>query len=430
MAQPSSITLTQPLTTLLPREQIEQEAQRLGVVVRRRVADIYVLVCTLVLGFQEGSHRSIAALHWAYQEATGHYLARSAFYDRFTPKLVSLLRSLAQEAITASGATCGVPPKLLASFRELLVLDTTVVRLHAFLAKAYAARRTNHTQAAAKLHVLMNVLDGSPRGVKLTAERVHDQVPWRRVGRWVQGSLLLFDLGYFCYHLFDRIDHHGGFFLTRLKANANPRIVALHRQWRGQSIPLVGLRLKEVLPRLRRQVLDVEVEVDFRRRSYLGHQSRAQRTFRLIAILNQETGAYHTYITNLPVDQLPAEDVRAVYALRWQVELLFKGLKSHGRLEQLPSSNQAIVEAWVWASVLATLASQALYRLIRAAVSPERFVPLLRWAAVWGRTVGYLLHLIFHPDGGAADRLMDVLVREAMDPNVHRQKRAINLSRA
>jgi hypothetical protein len=40
----------------------------------------------------------------------------------------------------------------------------------------------------------------------------------------------------------------------------------------------------------------------------LGHQSRAQRTFRLIAILNQETGAYHTYITNLPVDQLPAED--------------------------------------------------------------------------------------------------------------------------
>jgi IS4 transposase len=391
---------------------------------------IHTLVWTLVLGFQEGARRSIATLHWAYQKATGHHLSRSSFYERFTPKLATLLRNLAQEAITSLRPASGVPPPLLASFRELLALDATVVRLHALLAKAYAACRTNHTQAAAKLHVVMNVLDGSPSRVKLTPERVHDQTPWRRLGLWVQGCLLLFDLGYFCYHLFDRIDRNGGFFLTRLKANANPMIVALHRQWRGQSIEVVGKRLKEVLPSLRRQVLDVEVEVQFQRRAYLGYQSRARRTFRLIALRHQETGEYHVYLTNLPADQLPAEDVQAVYALRWQVELLFKALKTHGRLEQLPSSNQAIVEAWVWASVLAAAASQALYRLIRASVPQERFMPLLRWAAVFSRTVTDLLRLLLYPNTSEADRLMSLLVREAMDPNVNRKKRAIYLSRA
>lgn len=192
----------------------------------------------------------------------------------------------------------------------------------------------------------------------------------------------------------------------------------------------MGKRLKEVLPNLRRQVLDVEVEVQFQRRAYLGQHSKAHRTFRLLGIRNQETGEYHVYLSNLPTHRLPAEDVQAVYALRWQVELLFKALKTHGRLEQLPSSNQAIVEAWVWASVLAVAASQALYRLIRAAVPLERFVPLLRWAAVFSRTAQYLLHLLLHPDVSEGYRLMDLLVKEAVDPNVNRKKRAISLSRA
>lgn len=41
------------------------------------------------------------------------------------------------------------------------------------------------------------------------------------------GRLLLFDLGYFRYQLFDAIGRQGGYFLTRLKQNANPEIIAL-----------------------------------------------------------------------------------------------------------------------------------------------------------------------------------------------------------
>jgi IS4 transposase len=250
------------------------------------------------------------------------------------------------------------------------------------------------------------------------------------VGPWLKGCLLLFDLGYFCYGLFERIDQNGGFFLTRCKANANPLIVAVHRQWRGRSIPLAGQDLQDVLPKLRRKVLDVEVEVEFKKQPYLGHRSKGRRTFRLIAIRNDDTMAYHVYLTNLPPEGLPAEDVRGVYALRWQVELLFKVLKSQERLEQLPSGNQAIVEAWVWASILATVASQALYRLVRGFVERHRFMPVLRWAGVFARVASDLLRLLFHPVPSEADRLLELLVREAADPNVNRKKRAFDLSRS
>ena len=38
-------------------------------------------------------------------------------------------------------------------------------------------------------------------------------------------------------------------------------------------------------------------------------------------------------MTNLPRERWPAEKVMALYRCRWQIELLFKELKSHNRLK-------------------------------------------------------------------------------------------------
>ena len=102
--------------------------------------------------------------------------------------------------------------------------------------------------------------------VKVTGERANGHRTLQ-MGPWVEGRLLLFDLGYFRYQRFDAIDRNGGSFITRLAANADPCIVATHRQWRARSIELEGKRLKEVAGRLKQDVLDVEVEVAF------GHDS-------------------------------------------------------------------------------------------------------------------------------------------------------------
>ena len=49
-------------------------------------------------------------------------------------------------------------------------------------------------------------------------------------------------------------------------------------------------------------------------------------------------------LTNVPPERLAAEDISQTYALRWQVELLFKAMKSHGHLAQLPSTKKAAVD--------------------------------------------------------------------------------------
>ncbi len=423
MAHAQRIALRGQLTSVLPAARIRARARELGVVRRERRVDIVALVWTLALGFGAGAERTIAGLRHAFGRATGRHLVPSAFYDRFTPALARLMKTLVAEVLDDL-----VPPTRslvaeFAAFRDVLAIDSTVLRLHDLLARAFAACRTNHTLAAAKFHVVMNVAGRGLRSVKLTGERVHDG-PVLRAGPWVRGRLLLFDLGYYRFQLFDRIAQEGGYFLSRLKEGANPLITATYTTWRGRAVPLVGERLQDVLRRLQREVLDVEVEVCFRRRAYKGSRAGARARFRLVGVRNEATHRYHLYVTNVPVETLPAERVAALYAARWSVELLFREWKQSYRLDDLPSRKRHVVESLLYASILTLAASRALHRALAARMKRlAHRLPEERWATLFAEAAFDLLCVLVGPRAlrrSLTRRAARFLTHEAVDPNAGR----------
>ncbi|NDD31373.1 MAG: hypothetical protein EB084_24240 [Proteobacteria bacterium] len=58
-----------------------------------------------------------------------------------------------------------------------------------------------------------------------------------------------------------------------------------------------------------------------------------KKVLRLVAIYNTEARRYHAYLTNVPPGDLVAADIGVIYGARWQVELIFKQLKSNYRIE-------------------------------------------------------------------------------------------------
>jgi putative transposase len=426
MARVQSTTSRSVLNSVISNGLILSHAETFGVVRRRRKVDIVALVWSLVLGFQVGADRTIEGLRHAYQRAAGRGIVRSSFYKRLNTRLAKLLRKLALEAMDTLRDSAAAPRGYLSGFRELLAIDATVLRLHKLLAKNYAGSRTNHSKAAAKLHMVMNVIDGSPRKVRVTDGRTGDTVPWRYLGQWVQGSILLIDLGYYSFQLLDRIGQNGGFYVSRMKSNANQKIIADNRPSRGRSIDVVGKTIQDVLPRLKRKTLDVEVELKFKRRPYAGHRSRGTCRARLVAVYDEKAECYHGYFTNIPPERLASEDIRYTYALRWQVEILFKTMKQHGHLDHLPSRKKAVVDCLIWASVLSLIASQALFRRVRQAIPRERYVPLLRWSSLFSRVAEDLLWIVLSKSGRTSDaELLELLLREAPDPNRQRKNRGL-----
>ena len=397
MARPRTLSPRAILRKLFPSGALERLARETGAVERKRKVKIDALFWTVVLGFGTGRKRTLAGLRRAYEKTTGQRVEESSFYNRFTPGLVRMLKHAAAEAFVQSLGVGRALQGHLAAFRDVILTDSTVVRLHDFLEKVYPACRTNHTLAALKAHAIMSVTGAGKQSIKVTSERCHDG-PVFKVGQWVAGTLLLFDLGYYRFQLFSCIRRNGGYLVSRLKSTANPVIVALNRKHRGRAVPVVGEQLLDVVGRLHRAVV--------------------------AGIRDEDTGDYHLYITNVPPEMLAAEDIQSTYALRWEVELLFKEWKSHYRLGDMPSRKKVVVEALLYASLLTLVVSRRLLDALRRqhARAAQR-LKTRRWAAVFESIAQDLLAVVVRPIATVRDlesRITRTLLHEAPDPNVSR----------
>jgi len=187
----------------------------------------------------------------------------------------------------------------------------------------------------------------------------------------------------------------------------------------------VGKKLRDILPRLKREILDVEVEVEFKRRKYKGKQSTVKRRFRMVCAFNSESGKYHTYLTNIRVDILSAEEIALLYGARWEIELIFKELKSHYRMDQIPSENPNIVKCLIWVAILTLMCSRRILRLVRNA-NPEnanRYTHL-RWAKVFTEQADRLLTEVLECMELKLDMLTlyNIYLGHGCDPNVMRER--------
>ena len=63
----------------------------------------------------------------------------------------------------------------------------------------------------------------------------------------------------------------------------------------------------------------------------------------MVAVLNEEEQKYHVYITNIPSDVLKPEEIATPYRKRWEIELIFKELKSKYALDVVNTTNPQIL---------------------------------------------------------------------------------------
>jgi len=414
MARSTNTWIAQSLTNLLPRRRIVRLAAKLGVVRRRRKLDIVALVHCLVLGFSAGERRTLTGLRRAYVRTTGTRLAPSSFHARFSEELTSLMRTLSLEALQRQARMRPRLKGVFAPFVEVLAVDSSLLRLHHALEPFYPSVWRNHTKASAKLGVVINVIGRGAKTVAVTHGSRHD-VHLLKAGPWVKGRLLIFDLGFYRATLFDEIRQQGGYFLCRMRKQSNPVIIRSHRR---EHRHLRGQKLKDAQHLVGPDTLDVEGEVGYiiKRQKHKHYTVR----FRFVTLYNEELGQWHRYVTNLPTTMMKARHFSSVYAARWEVELLFRELKSVYRIDQMPSGNRHVTETLIYAALLTLTLNRRLYRELirRHKLDPQR-LPLDRWTILFAAVADELLVLSLHRRERTwrARRIQSFFRAEATDPN-------------
>ena len=430
MTLPPDSVIEERLVKAFPNTRLRGLARATGLVQReggKLEAD--ALFWSLTLGFVTGHYRTLEEFRQEYIDTFGGTLRYSSFHDWFTEALCAFLREVLKDALEDLEAEEDRLQGRFDQFREVFLIDMTVITLYQSLLGVFPGYGDDH--AGAKLHVVEAVSTGLPADFTITNARTHESTQLS-TGPWVENALLLFDQAYFDYRTMDLIDANGGWFLTRLKPNANPEITGEFRKWRGNAISLKGKQVQEILDDLHRDVIDVEGEVQFKRRVYNGTRSRAVETFRVVGVWNEAEQHYHLYITNLPTEEYRAPDIAKLYQARWEVELLFRELKRVYGLDEVTSSKPEVVEALILIGLLSLVISRTLRELFIEIIEHQQedrsdddgdassLLPRERWARAFSRRSDRILCRVAKRLGYEPPSLVESLLNDALDPNAHR----------
>jgi Transposase DDE domain len=317
---------------------------------------------TLVFGWLMNPVATLEALTQT-GASLGVSVSPQALDQRFTQEASVFLEGLVQEAIGQVVMAEPVAVPLLARFAGVYLGDSSIITLPTALAAVWPGNggRGNASKAAVKIEVGLDMLHGRLLGPLLEAGRVTDRGSALQAAPLPAGALRVTDLGYWGLDRLEELTAALVFWLIRI----NPQVHftdAQGQQWdmvrfvkaqRGDQVDLpITLGADKALPaRLLGQRVPKAV-ADERRRKLRAAAKRAKRP-PSAALLTLADWSF--FVTNLTSAQLSLEEALVMARLRWQIELLFKLWKSHGRLAVSVSSKPWRVLCEFYAKLLAMI---------------------------------------------------------------------------
>ena len=124
---------------------------------------------------------------------------------------------------------------------------------------------------------------------------------------------------------------------------------------------------------------------------------------------------------------MSTKEIAKLYGARWDIELLFKELKSKYALDLLDTKNVKVIEALIWTSILTLIVSRRIYTLVKNSTpNPEKMVRYtqLRWSTIFAENASDLLTVILHDCGieRTFETVMSVYDSQALDPPCKQRK--------
>jgi hypothetical protein len=246
----------------------------------------------------------------------------------------------------------GVPVLAPVQNLSILLVDATIMRVARCLVETFPVSRAKNPAdgAGTKLQARFDLLRGLPDIVALAPQAKNE----RKIGLLRpagEAVLYIFDLGFWTYALFDTIIDQHQHFLSRLRGDCNPLI----RKVYVGNPAWVGKRLKEIT--LTGAWVDLWVNVS----SANAHNPQMKHEVRLVGQWNRSKKRWHLYLTSLPHGATwPAVLIVELYRLRWQIEILFRTLKSTLQISNFIAHTENGIRLQIYAALIHYVLTQLL----------------------------------------------------------------------
>ena len=317
------------------KKRLNRWAKSTGFIKRQRglsAKDFLVLMTIGQLGIK---HPSLAAM----VDAIKGRISREALHQRFSESAVKYMQTCARHVLKQKiGQARAIKTNLLKPFNRVMIVDSSSWDVDPQLADIFPGSGGSASAANCKLQAFYEYKRGELSFFEITAGTRSDAGYTHQLSDHVQAKdLLLTDLGYFCLETFHDIDAKGAFFLSRFSVGTvlfDARTgcpIELSRMLKSLSgnayqFSVVMGSKKSTRVSCRLICLRVSEQIANERRRRL--RKGAKKKGRTPSQLHLALCDWILMVTNIPESWLPAEMVRPFYSLRWQIELLFKQIKT------------------------------------------------------------------------------------------------------
>jgi hypothetical protein len=345
-------------------EPLDRLGRDCGVIRRHRKFSGSTLVQTLVLTLL----RQPRANPEDYADTAamlGVEVTPRAITKRFTPALVELLRATLDRLLAEVVAAVPTTTPTLAKFAGVYLGDSTTIPLPEAYAGSFPAcgGAAGQGRAALKIQLVWDLVTGRMARLGFGPGRSSDAADAAAAAPPPPGSLAVFDLGYFDLRRLRRWATAGVSFVSRLQSGTlifdregRPIDLAAALAAHGPGpldLPILLGATERLACRLVALAAPPEVAARRRQRAY----ERARDRGRVPSAAHLAACGWTAFVTDLPAESLTWKEVVVLYRARWQVELLFKLWKSHGRLGRPPAGSATPERAMaeVWAKLIAVV---------------------------------------------------------------------------
>jgi IS4 transposase len=261
-------------------------------------------------------------------------VGRSSLIDAFAHRPWAFFADVYREVIEAVGKRWRPPePGRRRTARSVKLIDATTLPLIHRLVEVFVGTKG---QAAAKLNMRIDEPTRLPESLVVTSGRRHERRTVDRLIDWSQtGITYIFDRGYFCLTLFERLLDSGHYFVTLLKDNVTAWTVYRRKQFKPRWQE--GFQL----------LVDSVVELT---------GPSGQIFLRLVEALDEQ-GHHWKVLTNH--FDLSALEVCTLYRTRWGVENFFRTLKRQLNLREYAVANANAIMIIILCTLMAYCLAQA-----------------------------------------------------------------------
>jgi hypothetical protein len=311
---------------------------------------------TLVFGFLGNPQATLEEL--TQTAATlGIEISPQALDQRFTASAAACLQQVLLTAIARVITAEPVAIPLLERFTAVYVQESSTIILPEVFAAQWhgcGGSTASSASAALKLQARLEMRTGR-LDVQLQEGRASDRAAV------LPGPLPAGALGYWSLEAFAALEQHQVFWLSRLQmqtavydaTGARQDLLTLLESQPTDTVDLaVALGERQHLA-ARLVAVRVPQDVAETRRRRLRKAARDKG--RQVSATRLALAAWTLFVTNVPAERLTLQEALVLGRMRWQIELLFKLWKSHGRVDESRSTKPWRILCEVYAKLLAML---------------------------------------------------------------------------